>query len=84
MFTRLFLDHPADVGETYGQHLMAAGRFGWAMVVGGTACIIHAIVPGWFATRGSDTVAALYREMVARRARARNAAIEMRTVEWVI
>jgi len=84
MFRRYFLAHPADVGETYGQHLLAAGRFGLAMTAGGIACMIHAIVPGWFPTRGSDTVASLYRQMVAKRARARDAAIEMRTVEWVI
>ncbi|MGF7148515.1 hypothetical protein FHS96_002143 [Sphingomonas zeicaulis] len=84
MFRKLFLAHPADVGESYGEHLRTAGRFGLAMIGGGTACLIHAIVPAWFATRGSDTIATLHRRMVATRARRRAAAVEMRTVDYVI
>ena len=84
MIRKLFLAHPADVGESYGEHLRTAGHFGLAMIAGGVACLIHAIVPGWFATRGSDTIARLHRRMVATRARRRDAAVEMRTVDWVI
>lgn len=84
MFRKLFLDHPADVGESYGEHLRTAGRFGLAMIVGGAACLVHAVVPGLFATRGSDTIARLHRRMVATRARHRDAAVEMRTVDYVI
>ncbi|WP_374204801.1 DUF6356 family protein, partial [Aeromicrobium fastidiosum] len=28
MFRRLFLDHPATVGESYAEHFGVAGRFG--------------------------------------------------------
>ena len=34
MFRRLFLDHPASVGESYGEHFRVASSFGWAMLVG--------------------------------------------------
>lgn len=84
MLRRLFLDHPDSVGETYAEHLLAAGRFGLAMVVGGAACMIHAVVPAAFASTGSDTVIALHRRMVAKRGAARAAQIQMRTVDYVI
>jgi hypothetical protein len=84
MFDRLFRDHPAEVGETYGEHLTAAGGFGLKMIGGGVACVVHAIVPGLFITTGSGTVKRLYDQMVAKRAAKREANIEMRSIEWVI
>jgi hypothetical protein len=84
MLKKLFLDHPASLGESYGEHLREASRFGLAMVGGGVACMIHALVPALFETRGSDTVAQLHDKLVRKRAARRNAAIEMRTGGWVI
>jgi hypothetical protein len=84
MLKKLFLDHPASLGESYGEHLREAGRFGLAMVGGGVACMVHALVPALFETRGSDTVAQLHDKLVRKRAARRNAAIEMRTGGWVI
>jgi len=54
------------------------------MVVGGIACIVHAIVPGIFQTTGSGAVKRLYELMVAKRAAKREANIEMASIEWVI
>ena len=84
MFTKLFRDHPTEIGETYGEHFAAAGGFGVKMIVGGAACIVHAIVPGLFITTGSGTVKKLYDQMVAKRAAKRDANIEMRSIEYVI
>lgn len=84
MFNRLFRDHPKEVGETYVEHLTAAGGFGVKMIVGGIACVVHAIVPGLFVTTGSGTVKTLYDQMVAKRNAKRLANIEMRSIEWVI
>lgn len=84
MLRRLFCDHPASLGETYLQHLAAAGGFGARMVAGGAACIVHAAVPGWFETTGSRTVADLHAELVRKRAARRAADEQARTVEWVI
>lgn len=84
MFNKLFRDHPSDVGETYAEHFAAAGGFGVKMVVGGVACMVHAIVPGIFVTTGSGTVKKLYDQMVAKRAAKRDANIEMRSIEYVI
>jgi len=84
MLDKLFFDHPADLGETYGEHLRKASGFGLAMIGGGIACLIHAIVPGLFRTRGSDTVAALHEQLVRKRGAKRDANIDARHGGWVI
>lgn len=84
MLRRLFTEHPAEVGESYFEHLRAAGTFGIRMIGGGIACVVHALVPGLFVTTGSGTVNRLYQQMVAKRAAKREANIEMRSIEWVI
>lgn len=65
-----FTKHPNDVGETYGEHFMVAGRFGVAMVLGGLACFVHAVLPFLCTTTGSRTVRALHDRMVTNRVRA--------------
>jgi len=64
---RLFTDHPAAVGETYGKHLLRALGFGLRMIAAGMACIIHALVPFLFVSTGSRTVAELNEQMVLKR-----------------
>jgi len=67
MLKRLFLDHPAEVGESYAEHMGVAFGFGWRMLAGGLACCVHGIVPGWHKRTGSDTIRALHNRMVANR-----------------
>jgi len=68
-WNRLFTDHPATVDETYGQHFVAAMGFGLRMIWGGLVCMVHAIVPGAFCTKGSDTICELHERMVTNRRR---------------
>lgn len=84
MIRRLFLDHPASVGEGYAEHMGVASRFGIRMIGGGVGCLIHAVLPFAFKTRGSDTVTALHRDLVAKRTARRAAQAQMTTVEYVI
>lgn len=84
MIRKLFLDHPETVGETYAEHLMVASRFGAAMVGGGVACMLHAIVPAVFPTRGSDTIDRLHAQMVKKRRAKRDAHFDERVLNWVI
>ena len=72
---RLFAGHPASVGESYGQHLRAAARFGVLMIAGGLACLVHAILPFMFVTRGSETIVRLHERMVANRVARSSAAM---------
>ena len=84
MFARLFTDHPASVGESYGEHFGVAARFGAKMIMGGCGALLHAIVPALCRTSGSRTVAGLHAEMVAKRNAARAAQAQLKTVEYVI
>jgi hypothetical protein len=66
---RLFRDHPASVGETYGQHFAAAMGFGFRMVWGGIVCLVHAVIPGVCCTKGSEMICELHERMVTNRRR---------------
>ena len=66
MIDRYFLSHPRAVGESYGEHAVTAARFGVTMILGGAACIVHAIVPALFVRTASDAVKRLYAQMMAR------------------
>jgi hypothetical protein len=68
-FNRLFTDHPASVGETYWQHLGAAAGFGFRMIWGGIVCLVHALIPGAFCTKGSEMICELHERMVTNRRR---------------
>jgi hypothetical protein len=52
---KLFTEHPASVNQSYWAHLLFAISFGFGMVKGGCACLIHAIFPFLFQTTGSQT-----------------------------
>ena len=63
---RLFLSHPRSLGESYAEHAGTALRFGATMVVGGLACLVHAVVPSLFPHSASGRVKKLYGQMKAR------------------
>jgi hypothetical protein len=64
----VFAAHPRAVGESYWAHAATATRFGLTMLAGGTACLVHAVVPALFTTTGSDTVRRLHGRMSSRHA----------------
>ena len=68
-FTVLFSEHPQSVGETYGQHLMAAGRFGVMLLSAAVVCLVHAVFPFLFEKTGSRMITQLYQRMVCARQR---------------
>jgi predicted phage tail protein len=84
MFDRVFLSHPRSVGETYVEHAGVAGRFGATMIVGGVACLIHAVLPAVFPRAASDRVKRLYAQMVARQPNAPAMRQAHREPEWQI
>jgi len=65
----VFTDHPASVGESYGEHLKVATGFGFALIASGLACLVHGLVPALFVRTGSDTVTRLHDRMVLNRRR---------------
>lgn len=64
-----FRDHPASVGETYGEHLAHASGFGLRMILGGLACILHGLLPFLFVKTGSKQVSVLHDRMVTNRSK---------------
>lgn len=66
---RAFTDHPETVGETYFQHMASASWFAMTMFVGGTVCLLHAVLPFAFQKGGSARIKVLYERMVTHRHR---------------
>ena len=60
MIKKCFLDHPASVGESYGEHAVFATAIGWTMFVGSLACFVHALVPALCQTTGSRAIKNLH------------------------
>ena len=60
MIKKCFLDHPASVGESYGEHAVFAASIGWTMFVGSLACFVHALVPALCQTTGSRAIKNLH------------------------
>lgn len=62
-----FSAHPAEVGESYLQHLRHALGFaltlGWACI----ACTVHALLPFLFEKTGSQCICRLHERMVLHR-----------------
>lgn len=60
MITRLFTTHPHSVDETYGEHLLFAGRFAVMLFAASLAALIHAILPFLFEKTASRMIAQMY------------------------
>ena len=84
MIRRIFLAHPATVGESYWEHFGVASRFGVEMLVGGGKALVHAVFPNLCKTSASDTIRRLHTIMVEKRGAKRDAMVEMLAIEWVI
>ena len=68
VFTRLFLEHPRSMGESYLKHQRNAFRFGLSMGLAGLACLVHGLIPALFVRTGSNAVTRLQQRMVVDRA----------------
>lgn len=64
---KLFTEHPASVGETYGEHFVMASSFAVRMILGGFACLIHGFLPFLFVRTGSSEISSLHAAMVVNR-----------------
>ncbi len=62
MLTQLFLTHPRSVDESYGEHALFAGRFGFRLLAASGAAFIHALLPCCFEKTASRMVADLYQK----------------------
>lgn len=66
MWTKLFLNHPRAVKESYGEHAIFAGRFAAQLFIAAVCALIHALIPGVFEKTASKIVARLYAQTAGR------------------
>ncbi len=60
-------DHLDEVGESYWEHMLKATSFAVAMLAGGVACLVHALLPFLFVRTGSARIRHLHEVMVENR-----------------
>lgn len=60
MISRIFLDHPAKVDETFFEHMVFAAKFSGLLFAAAGAALVHAIIPCLFEKTASGIVAKLY------------------------
>ncbi len=65
-FSKLFTEHPREVGETYFQHMGASFRFGFTLLRLASCAFIHAVVPGLHRSTVSDRIRSLAADMNGR------------------
>lgn len=68
----LFTEHPRSLGMSWAGHAAGAVKIGAQLIAAGAACMIHAIVPGWFTETAGRTITGMYDHMMSRRAEATN------------
>lgn len=56
MLDKLLLEHPRDIGESYGEHAGHALYIGTKLLGAGIACLVHAVLPGLFVRTASAAV----------------------------
>lgn len=59
--------HLKDVDETYVEHMTHAAGFGFWMILGGVAALVHAVLPFACVKTGSRIITDLHDRMVVNR-----------------
>ena len=60
MITRLFLDHPRSVDESYLEHARFASGFSFRLFVAAFCALVHAVLPFAFEKTASRMIAEMY------------------------
>ena len=64
-----FTEHPATVGETWGEHAMTSWGFAWRLQVAAVAALVHALLPFLYVKTASGMITSLHSKMVTHRVR---------------
>ncbi|MHA1525335.1 MAG: DUF6356 family protein [Alphaproteobacteria bacterium] len=64
--TDLFTDHPANVGETYLEHMGVAAGFSVKLLGIAAAALVHAILPFLFVKTASTAILSMADKMARR------------------
>ncbi len=60
MISKLFLEHPKAVDETYFEHARFAGTFSLKLFGAAFAALVHAFIPALFDKTASRMIAEMY------------------------
>jgi hypothetical protein len=60
MLSKVFLDHPRSVDETFGQHFLFAFGFSMTLFIAAFAALLHAFVPAACEKTASTIIKRLY------------------------
>lgn len=60
MISRVFLDHPANVDESFLEHMAFALKFSGLLFAAAGAALVHALIPCLFEKTASGIIAKLY------------------------
>ena len=60
LVSKVFIDHPASVDESYFEHLIFASRFAATLFAAAVAALIHAIIPCLFEKTASNLIRQMY------------------------
>jgi hypothetical protein len=60
MISKVFLEHPRSVDETYFEHMAFAGKFSLRLFVAAFCALIHAFIPAAFEKTASRMIAGMY------------------------
>lgn len=66
MISRVFLDHPRKVDETYFEHFLFAMKFAGLLLLAGGAALVHALIPALFEKTAGNIIIALNAKIVNR------------------
>ncbi|MGI8706536.1 MAG: DUF6356 family protein [Sphingomicrobium sp.] len=69
---RFFIEHPRSLGMSWARHGIGAAKIGVELIAVGVACLVHAVVPGWFTQTAGRTITRMHSEIVSRKAGADN------------
>lgn len=64
---RIFVEHPQSVDETYGEHMLFAGRFAVRLLAAGGAALVHAVIPCLFEKTASRMISEMHDRLTTRR-----------------
>ena len=66
MISRVFLDHPRKVEETYLEHFRFALSFAGLLLFAGFAALVHALIPALFEKTAGNIIIKLHDRIVNR------------------
>jgi hypothetical protein len=69
---RMLFEHPRSLGMSWAAHGVGAVAIGAKLVGAGLACLVHAVVPGFFTQTAGKTITGMYDHMNKRKAGAAN------------